>query len=100
MQRKIIVGLGVFLTLSAQCQINAPRFLQTIKATGDTPVVIEWESQPSAVFSVEYSVGLNNDWQQVESGFPAQGTTTRWTDRGNPAAELLVGHVDPASVCR
>ena len=84
---KIISGLGGLLALSAQCQINAPRFLQTIKANGDTPVVIEWESQPSAVFTVEYSVGLNNDWQQVELGFPAQGTTTRWTDRGNPAAD-------------
>ena len=40
---------------------SAPYFLTPIKADGDTPVVLEWESEPKGVYTVEYSVGLNGN---------------------------------------
>lgn len=63
---------------------QAPHFLTPIKPDGDTPIVLEWESNLAGVYTVEYSVGLVNDWKAVEENFPSQGTTTRWTDRGTP----------------
>jgi hypothetical protein len=50
-------------------------------------VVLEWESNPAGVYTVEYSVGLTNDWHFGVEGLPSQGTTTRWTDRGNLAPD-------------
>jgi hypothetical protein len=66
---------------------NAPRFLPPVKPDGDTPVVLEWESNPAGIYTVEYSVGLTNNWWLGVEGLPSQGTATRWTDRGNPAPD-------------
>mgnify|MGYP005849993485 CR=1 FL=1 len=80
-----ILGIALLLTLQTTAHgQSAPHLLTPIKPDGDTPVVIEWESDAAGVYTVEYSVGLNGDWRIVEQDFPSQGTTTRWSDRGNP----------------
>jgi hypothetical protein len=55
----------------------------------DTPVVLEWQSVSSGVYSVECSTSLNNDWKVIAEEFPSQGTTTKWTDRGSPTIETF-----------
>jgi hypothetical protein len=87
-KRLLIMGLALAFA-SASFGQAPPQFLRAVQISADSPVVIEWQSQPNEVYGVEYSIGLNNDWQQVESEFPSQGTTTRWTDRGNPAADVF-----------
>jgi hypothetical protein len=74
----------VALQLNGLGQGGQPQLLTPIKSDGDTPVVIEWESDPAGLYSVECSVGLAGDWHVVERELPSQGATTRWTDCGNP----------------
>src|SRR5882672_7143286 len=69
---------------AVQAQTNPPHFLPPIKPNGDVPVVLQWESHPAGIYTIEYSVPLtSNSWTRIESNFPSQGTTTRWTDQGN-----------------
>lgn len=85
-----IAALVCSALLVAPCTHAATlQLLTPVKPNVDTPVVLEWQSDPAGIYTVEYSVGLANDWKVVEEGFPSQGTTTRWTDRGTPAPDRL-----------
>ncbi|HOB98210.1 MAG TPA: DUF6345 domain-containing protein [Verrucomicrobiota bacterium] len=79
----LVIACLVALQVNTYGQ-SAPRFLTPIKPDGDTPVALEWESDPKGIYTVESSVGLNGDWRTVERDLPSQGATTRWTDHGNP----------------
>ena len=94
-----IVGLALMISgrgMFAQTT-NPPSFLAPLKPDAESPVVLEWESNPAGIYTIEYSVGLTNDWRPVVDGLPSQGTTTRWTDRGNPTPDQFrLGSGDPA----
>jgi hypothetical protein len=86
---KFILFILVLFTGHAFSQsTNPPQFLSPIKANGDVPVILEWHSHAQGLYTVEYSTLLtSNDWKVAEENFPAQGGTTRWTDRGTAAAD-------------
>src|SRR5258705_13332292 len=89
LKRHIIVfGLTLGL-VTGEARAQAPHFLSPFKRAVDTPVVLEWESHPAGIYTVEYSVALTADWKPVEQGFPSQGTTTRWTDSGKPTPDAF-----------
>jgi hypothetical protein len=77
-------ALVVMSCTQAIGQGPAPHLVTPGKADVYTPVVIQWDSDPAGIYTVDYSVGLNGEWRTVETGFPSQGSSTRWTDPGNP----------------
>jgi hypothetical protein len=87
MLNRFLMG-GLPLAACSLClQGQAPHLLKPIAYGFDLPVVIEWQSVPAGIYTVEYSVGLNGDWQPIVEGFPSQGTTTRFGDFGSPGLD-------------
>lgn len=74
-------------------QTTDPPVLQAAKADSTTPLLLQWSSDPTAIYTVYCSSNLF-DWRVVVDNFPAQGTNTLWTDYG---AEMGDDQSIPAS---
>jgi hypothetical protein len=91
---------GVFTTTPGSGQ-TPPVLGIPMKPSQDAPVAIQWQSDPAGLYTIQYSVGLTNDWNTVATGFPTQGTNTVWSDFGNEdAAQYSVSSADPSAPYR
>src|ERR1035438_5289921 len=73
--------LASTIAFSASGQTTDPPVLKAVKTDSATPVLLQWSSDPTAIYAVYCSSNLL-DWQVAIDNFPAQGTNTLWTDYG------------------
>lgn len=71
---------------SANGQTPDPPVLRTAKTDSTSPLLLDWSSDPAAIYTVYCSSNLL-DWQVAIDDFPAQGTNTLWTDYGAEMGE-------------
>ena len=73
--------LASAIAFSADGQTTDPPVLKAVKIDSATPVLLQWSSDPTAIYTVYCSSNLL-DWQVAIDNFPAQGTNTLWADYG------------------
>ena len=89
------VLMGGVLTLASALNSNAQLQFTGIKASDETAIKLNWNSQSNAVYRIEFLADLNdssNAWTTLYGDYPSHGTNTFWLDTGDYSRTPYVLH--------
>jgi hypothetical protein len=92
-RKKLIAALSL---LAATLPLSGQNLL-SVRKTPSSAVVLEWASDPQAMYRIEASTlaVTNITWETVQENLPTQGTNTFWADNGSDGPSGRLSSADP-----